>query len=70
MLSEKQRNNINKLDTQTCIEIMCECAERIGLVDIETYMKAMGVSRRTTYLHMDKLCFSIGRHKFPIINIF
>lgn len=71
MLTENHKANINRLDAQTCIEIMHECAERLGMVDIETYMLALGVKRRTVYEHIESgkvKSFKIGKHKFPCIN--
>lgn len=71
MLTENQRANINRLSAQTCIEIMHECAERIGLVDIEEAAEALGIKRRSVYDRMEsgKLgVFEIGKHKFPCVN--
>ena len=71
MLTDKQKANINRLDAQTCIDIMHECADRLGLVDIEEASDILDLKRRAIYDRMDKGklgCFQIGRHKFPFIN--
>ena len=71
MLTEKQKANINRLDAQTCIDIMHECAERLGLVDMQDYIDITGEKRRTIYDRMESgklLNFKIGKHKFPCIN--
>jgi len=70
-LTEKQRNNIYHLNFNTQLEIMHECAEALGLVDIKTCEKIRGLSRRTIYdkIKKNKLkTFNIGIHKFPCIN--
>jgi hypothetical protein len=71
MITEQQKNNIHKLSVDDCLEIMHECAERVGLVSIEKYQEVMQIPRRTIYFYMDnnKLkYFKIDKHKFPIIN--
>lgn len=71
MLNDLQKANINRLPAQMCIEIMHECAERLGLVDIKEAEEALGVKRRSVYDQMKSgkiLKFEIGRHKFPCIN--
>lgn len=71
MLTDSQKTNINRLDAQTCIEVMHECAERLGLVSVEDYMNIVGTKRRTIYDQMNNgkiIKFNIGKHKFPCIN--
>ena len=71
MLTDTQIKNIHKLDAVTCLQIMHECAERLGIVSIDDYSKIMCMPRRTIYAKMDKTqipYFEISEHKFPIIN--
>ena len=71
MLTEKQRNNIYHLDTETQLEIMHECAEALGLVDISEYQRATCVKRRIIHNRMNNgkiKTFDIGIHKFPLLN--
>ena len=71
MLTDIQIENINKLDAETCLQIMHECAERLGVVSVEEYEQVMHMPRRTIYAKMDKTqipYFEISGHKFPIIN--
>jgi len=37
MLTEEQINNLHKLDYQTQLEILHECAEALGMIDIDEY---------------------------------
>jgi predicted DNA-binding transcriptional regulator AlpA len=70
-LTEKQKNNIYHLDSKTQLEIMHECAEALGLVDISEYRYATGEKRRTIYDKMNSgkiNTFNIGIHKFPLLN--
>ena len=53
-LTDKEITAINKLDTQKCIEILHECAERLGLVTVEEYSKIMSSNKRTVYDHIKK----------------
>lgn len=69
MLNDLQKANINRLPAQMCVDIMHECAERLGLVSMET--EITGEKRRTVYDRMNSgkiLNLEIGRHKFPCIN--
>lgn len=63
MLTEKQIENLSKLDPDTLIQIMHECAEVLGLVSVDEYCKILGVKRRTAYEHI-----KIGKIKSIIIN--
>lgn len=71
MLTKQQIQNIHKLDTDTLIEIMHECAERLGVVTVDDYVKVLGVKRRTTYANLERGSIKhvvIGGKKFPCIN--
>lgn len=71
MLNEKQKANIHRFDAQMCIDVMHECADRLGLVDIQQYEDIVGTKRRSIYDGMESgkiLKFEIGKHKFPCIN--
>lgn len=48
-LTDKQIEAINKLDAQTALDTMHECAERLGLVTVEEYCRIMGGKKRTRY---------------------
>lgn len=71
MLTEQQIKNIHKLDAQTCMELMHECAERLGCVSVKEYEEIMQMPRRTIYSYIEQnkiKYFQIGDHKFPCIN--
>ena len=71
MLTKQQIQNIHKLDTDTLIEIMHECAERLGVVTVDDYVKVLGVKRRTTYASLERGAVKhviIAGKKFPCIN--
>jgi len=70
-LTDKQISNIHSLDADTAIEIMHECAERLGVVTVDEYCKIMGEKRRTVYdkLKNNKLKkIEIACRIFVIIN--
>jgi len=65
------KSEIRQMDAQTCIEIMHECAEQAGLLDIPQASNALGIERRAIYDRMDKgklPFFTIGDHKYPCVN--
>jgi hypothetical protein len=68
MLTTAQKNNINNLNIETCLEIMHECAERVGCVSVKIYCEITGEKRRTVYQKMND-----GRIKhfnlMPFVNI-
>lgn len=69
-LTEKQITNIHKLHTQDVKEILYECIERLGVVDIEEAEIALRVQRSRIYQLMnDDNTLKIGKHKFLMINI-
>jgi len=49
-LTDNQIKNIHNLDTDTCIKILLECVERLGLSSVDEYSKVMCISKRNTYL--------------------
>ena len=53
-LTDNEKANIQKLDTEKCIEILHECAERLGLVTVDEYSKIMCTNKRTIYDHIKK----------------
>ena len=72
MLTEKQIHNIRKLDKETLQQIMHECAEVLGLVDVEEASEVLMIAKRTLYDKMKSGAigkFIIGKHIFPLINI-
>jgi hypothetical protein len=58
-LTEKQKENIQKLSIDDCIEIIYECEERLGLVSQVSYCKIMNwtKSRETldNYIRLGKI---------------
>ena len=71
MLTEEQKINLAKLDTETLIEIMHECAETLGLVSIDEYCKILCMKRRNVYYQVKSgkiKSVNIANHLFPIIN--
>jgi len=71
MITKQQRNNIHKLTTDDCLEIMHECADKSGIVSVDEYSSIMKIPKRTIYQMISdgKLkCFEIGIHKYPCIN--
>ena len=71
MLTKEQIRNIHKLDADTCIEIMHECAERLGVVTVDDYVKILAVKRRTAYSNIERGAVKyvvIAGKKFPCIN--
>lgn len=70
MIAKEKLNNLHKLDLTDIGLIFLECEEALGLVDVETASIILGVSKRRVYQMMnDKNSISIGRHKFPCINL-
>jgi hypothetical protein len=70
-LTDKQIDYIQKLDAQTALDTMHECAERLGLVSVDEYCVIMGVKRRTVYKAAkdNKLIkFEISGHIFLAVN--
>ena len=71
MLSSKQRANIHNLDADTCIEIMHECAERLGVATPDQYADILCLKRRTVYANLERGAIKhvvIAGKKFPCIN--
>ena len=71
MLTDKQIINIQNLDADTCIEIMHECAERLGVVTVDQYADILCLKRRTVYANLEHGYIKhvvIAGKKFPCIN--
>jgi hypothetical protein len=71
MLTKEQIRNIHKLDPDTCIEIMHECAERLGVATADEYADILCLKRRTVYANLERGAIKhvvIGGKKFPCIN--
>lgn len=71
MLTEKKIENLSKLDSDTLIQIMHECAEVLGLVSVDEYCKIMCMKRRNVYYKIQEKTIksiTISGHIFPIIN--
>lgn len=70
-LTDKQIAAIHRLDAQTALETMHECAERLGLVTVDEYSKIMFEGKRTVYQAIKdgkKVYFELSGHVFPAIN--
>lgn len=70
-LTDKQIKSIHNLDAQAALEVMHECAERLGLVSVIEFEAITGVKRRTTYQAIadkKKMHFELSGHVFPAIN--
>jgi len=70
-LTDKQIIAIHRLDAQTALETMHECAERLGLVSVDEYSKIMFDGKRTVYQAIrdkKKMYFELSGHVFPAIN--
>jgi len=69
-LTEKQIVNIHAFPSDTVKELLYECIERLGVVDIEEAEIALRVQRSRIYQLMnDDNTLKIGKHKFLMINI-
>ena len=70
MLQQEKLNNIHKLKNEEVLQILHECVEALGLVDMETATMALGVSKRRIYQLMnDNNSLVAGKHKLPLINL-
>lgn len=70
-LTDKQIAAIHKLDAETALQTMHECAERLGLVSVNEYSKIMFEGKRTVYQEIKdkkKMHFEISGHVFPAVN--
>lgn len=71
-LTDKQIAAIHKLDAQTALQTMHECAERLGLVTVDEYCVIMGGKKKRTVYKLvkdDKLMkFELSGHIFLAIN--
>lgn len=71
MIDNNKLNNIHKLSVDDCLIIMHECAERIGLVEVDDCKDILHISKRQVYYHIESgelKHFTIGKRKFPCIN--
>ena len=70
-LTDKQKTAIQRLDAQTALETMHECAERLGLVTVGEFEQLTGENRRTVYQAIKdhkQMHFELSGHVFPAIN--
>ena len=71
-LTNKQIAGIHSLDTDTVIEIMHECAEKLGLVSVDEYCQITGEKRRTVYQKIAEgkiKALRISKHLYTILNL-
>lgn len=52
-LTDKERTAIQKLDTEKCIDLLHECAERLGLVSVNEFHEITKMNKRTIYDHIE-----------------
>lgn len=71
MISREKLNKLHSLEQEEILQIFHECAEALGLVDMETATKLLNRSKRRIYQLMnDNNSVKIGSHKFLFINLF
>lgn len=51
-LTQTEITAIHKLDTEKAIELLHECAERLGLVSVGEFQVISGINKRTIYDHI------------------
>ena len=71
-LTRIQRKNIQALDTDTVIEILHECVERLGLVSVKEYCEIHDRKPRVTYLDIqnEKIkSIKLSENIYCIINM-
>ena len=70
MISREKLNKLSKLDNEELVQILDECIELLGTVDVPEAMKILCISRPRIYQKMNnKNSVKIGNHKFPCINL-
>lgn len=52
-LTQSEITAIDKCDAEKCIDILHECAERLGLMTVREYVEISGMKRRTVYDHIE-----------------
>jgi hypothetical protein len=68
-LTQKQIENIHALPPETVKELLYECIEKLGVVDIEEAETALSVQRSRIYqLMQPNNTLKIGKHKFLMLN--
>lgn len=70
-LTEKQKQNLFLLDSDTLIELMHECAEILGVCSVDEYCKIKYKKRRTVYdnIKNNKVKYiKIANNKYPVLN--
>ena len=71
MINKDKLNNLHRLSVDDCLLIMHECAERIGLVDVDEYCSITMKGKRATYYNMKQgkiKYFEISGKKYPCVN--
>lgn len=53
-LTENQKANINNIDSELALDILHECAERLGIVSVSQYCEIMGCKKRTVYIQIEQ----------------
>ena len=71
MDTEKIKQAITLLDATSCIEVLHECAERLGLVSVDEAVEILCVPKRTLYQRVKDgkmLTIEMGNKIFVCIN--
>lgn len=70
MLTNDKLNNIHKLNSDEVIQILHECVEYIGMADIETASRVLGISKRRLYQKLTPSNhLKLGIRIIPFINL-
>jgi hypothetical protein len=70
MLTQDKLNNIHKLNPEEILQILHECEEALGLVDISEASNILCLSKRRIYQKLNPAnSIKIGNHIFPCINL-
>ena len=69
MLSQEKLNSLHKLQQLEVEQILYECIEILGVVDIQEACEALNVQRSRIYQIMnEKNIIIIGKHKYLKLN--
>jgi hypothetical protein len=70
MIAQERLYNIRKLPDEEILQILRECVSCLAVCDMTESAAILKKNKRTIYLQMtESNSITIGRHKFPIINI-
>jgi len=72
MITEKQINNLAKLNPEDLCTIVQEISEILGIVNVDEYSQIMCKHKRTVYQDIKDMkikYIEVGGTKFPCINM-